>query len=238
MAKTQTAMEAPLVSVEVVLLTVGERDLLVYLRKRHEEPYKGKLCLPGAPVRSGESTEAAAQRVLETRTNLENVYLQQLYTFSHPERDPRGHSLSVTYYALFPTLHQRPNLDPLEDAWVPLRDAIRSDLAFDHAEILGTTLKRLEGRLNYTEDAYHLLPETFTIPQLQRIHEIILGTRLKPDVFTKRVRDDLRRHLTRETAPGNGAGRPARLYRNPTAPKQNSSTLARDGAKRVRRNGT
>lgn len=218
MAKTKAALEAPLVTVEVVLLTVGERDLLVYLRKRGEEPFKGKLSLPGRPVRSGESTEAAAERLLDAALKHDNVYLNQLYTFSHPQRDPRGHSLSVTYYALFPTLHQRPNIAPLEDAWVPLRQAIRSDLAFDHAAILETAVKRLQGRLDYTPDAFHLLPETFTVPQLQRVHELILGTHLKPDVFTKRVRDDLRKHLTREFAPSNGAGRPARLYRNPILP--------------------
>lgn len=216
MAKT-SSLEAPLVTVEVVLLTAGERDLLVYLRKRSEPPYEGVLSLPGGGARVGESTEEAAQRVLETRTNLQGLYLQQLYTFSDPGRDPRGHSLSVAYYALFPTTHQRPNVDPLEDAWVPLRAAIKRDLAFDHARILETSLKRMQGRLNYTDDAYYLLPERFTIPQLQHVHELILGARLKPDVFTKRVRDALKKHQTRETAPSNGAGRPARLYRNPVA---------------------
>lgn len=232
MAKTRAALEAPLVTVEVVLLTVGERDLLVYLRQRKEEPYAGKLSLPGGPVQSGESTEAAAQRVLETGTHMRNVFLQQLYTFSDPRRDPRGHSLSVAYYALFPTLHQRPNPVPLEDAWVPLREAVRSDLAFDHANILATTLRRLQGRLTYTDDAFHLLAETFTIPQLQRIHELVLGARLKPDVFTKRVRDALKRHQTKDTAPSNGAGRPARLYRNPawTKPSGNPARAGRRDA--------
>lgn len=215
MAKTEGRLEVPPVTAEVVLLTPGERDLLVYLRKRQEGPCKGMLCLPGAAVRNGESTEDAAQRVLETRTSLEDVYLQQLYTFSEPSRDPRGHSMSVAYYALFPTLHQRPNLAPLEDAWLPLRQAIRGELAFDHARILEVALRRLQGRLSYTDDAYHLLAETFTIPQLQRIHELVVGQDLKADVFFKRVRDDLRKYQTRETAPSNGAGRPARLYRNP-----------------------
>lgn len=218
MAKTGSAAggDAPLVTVEVVLLTAGERDLLVYLRKRGEAPFAGKLSLPGAPVRLGESTEEAAQRVLETRTNLRQLFLQQLYTFSAPERDPRGHSLSVAYVALFPSTTQRPNAEPLEDAWVPLRTAVKSDLAFDHARILEAALKRLQGRLSYTDDAFYLLPERFTIPQLQHAHELVLGERLKADVFTKRVRDDVKKYQTRETAATNGAGRPARLYRNPT----------------------
>lgn len=215
MAKTRVNGESPLVTVEVVLLTTGERDLLVYLRKRQEAPSKDKLSLPGAPVPAGESTETAAERVLEAYTGLRGPYLRQLYTFSDPKRDPRGHSLSVAYLALVPTLHQRPNLAPLLDAWLPLRKAVEADLAFDHAQMLQTALSRLQGRLNYTDDAYHLLTDTFTIPQLQRIHELILGQRLKPDVFTKRVRDGLHKYLTRETAPSNGAGRPARLYRNP-----------------------
>lgn len=234
MAKTQAILANPFVTVEVVLLTAGERDLLVYLRKRHEEPYRGKLALPGARVRAGESTEEAANRILEAHSGLRQAYMNQLYTFSDPRRDPRGHSLSVAYYALFPTFHQRPNVRPLEDAWIPIRDAVKSDLAFDHAEILATALRRLQGRLNYTEDAYHLLPESFTVPQLQRIHELVLGTRLKPDVFTKRVRDALHRFLTRETAPGNGAGRPARLYSNPVYPRSRGRPVE---SRRQSRNG-
>ncbi|HLE47060.1 MAG TPA: NUDIX domain-containing protein [Candidatus Thermoplasmatota archaeon] len=208
-------LSVPLVTVDVVLLTPGESDLLVYLRKRPRSPFEGRLGLPGAPVEGAETTEDAAQRVLETQTNLRNVYLRQLYTFSGPQRDPRGASVSVSYFALFPTIHQRPSAAPLEDAWLPLRDAVRGSLAFDHAKILATTLERLQGRLDYTEDAYHLLPERFTIPQLQRVHELILGEELKPDVFTKRVRDTLKPFLTRDKAPGQGGGRPARLYNNP-----------------------
>lgn len=208
-------LQVPLVSVDVVLLTPGENDLLVYLRKRLNGPFEGRLSLPGTMLDGDETTEEAAQRVLETQTNVRGLYLRQLYTFSDRNRDPRGPSITVGYYALFPTAHQRPSAAPLEDAWLPLRDAISKSLAFDHAMILAAALERLQGRLNYTEDAYHLLPERFTIPQLQRIHELILGQELKADVFTKRVRDTLRPHLTRETAPTNGGGRPARLYQNP-----------------------
>lgn len=223
MAKTRAALlgpeivsvGVPRVSVDVVLLTPGEKDLLVYLRKRASPPDQGKLGLPGGPVRGDEATEATAQRVLETQTNLRNVYLRQLYTFSDPQRDARGPSISVAYYALFPTAFQRPSAAPLEDAWLPLRQAVRADLAFDHAQILGVALERLQGRLNYTDDAYHLLPERFTIPQLQRIHELVLDQELKPDVFTKRVRDALKPHLTRDKLPAVGGGRPARLYENP-----------------------
>ena len=223
MAKTPRAalddpvvrLRVPLVTVDVVLLTPGESDLLVYLRKRPGPPFEGRLGLPGGPVQGAETTEAAAQRALETQTNLRDVYLRQLYTFSGPDRDPRGPSVSVAYFALFPTAHQRPSAAPLEDAWLPLRDAVRAELAFDHAKILATTLERLQGRLTYTEDAYHLLPGRFTIPQLQRIHELILDQELKADVFTKRVRDALKPFLTREKAPAQGGGRPARLYANP-----------------------
>lgn len=210
-------LNVPRVTVDVVLLTPGEDDLLVYLRKRKEEPFLGKLGLPGTGVVAGETTEASAERVLATQTNLKDLYLKQLYTFSDPRRDPRGPSVTVSYYALFPTQTQRPSAAPLEDAWLPLRRALREPLAFDHANILAVALERLQGRLTYTEDAYHLLPARFTIPQLQRVHELILGADLKPDVFTKRVRGALEPHLTRETAPGLGGGRPARLYRNPTA---------------------
>jgi 8-oxo-dGTP diphosphatase len=213
-------LQVPLVSVDVVLLTPGEQDLLVYLRKRVKAPFEGRLGLPGTLLDGDETTEEAAQRVLETQTNLRGLYLRQLYTFSDRNRDPRGPSVSVGYYALFPTSHQRPSAAPLEDAWLPLRDAIAQPLAFDHAKILQIALERLQGRLNYTEDSYHLLPDRFTIPQLQRVHELVLGEELKPDVFTKRVRDALRPHLTRDTAPTAGGGRPARLYNNPAGAAQ------------------
>lgn len=209
-------INVPRVSVEVVLLTPGETDLLVYLRKRNTEPFEGRLSLPGAPVEAGETTEQGAERVLKTQTNLKGLYLRQLYTFSEPARDPRGPSVAIAYYALFPTQFQRPSAAPLQDAWLPLRQALGEPLAFDHAEILRVALERLQGRLNYTEDAYHLLPDRFTIPQLQRVHELILAEELKPDVFTKRVRGALAPFLTREKAPAQGGGRPARLYRNPT----------------------
>jgi 8-oxo-dGTP diphosphatase len=216
MAKTPAAQPRPHVAVEVVLLTPGEGDLLVYLRKRRKAPYRGRLGLPGTLLRAGESTEAAAQRVLDSSTGVQGAHLNQLYTFSDPRRDPRGHTVTVAYYALFPTLHQRANPYPLEDAWMPLRTAIRSTLAFDHVRILDTALSRLKGRLDYTHDVYRLLPGKFSIPQLQHVHEIVRGETLKPDVFTKRVlRNGLRAFQTRETVASPTGGRPARLYRNP-----------------------
>jgi 8-oxo-dGTP diphosphatase len=144
------------------------------------------------------------------------VYLNQLYTFSDPTRDPRRHTITIAYYGLFPTAHQRANPYPLEDAWVPLRGAIRQTLAFDHARILSAALERLQGRLDYTSDAYRLLPDRFTIPQLQRVHELVLGQPLKADAFTKRaLRNGLRSYRTKETVANEAGGRPARLYRNP-----------------------
>lgn len=206
-----------LATVDVVLLTPGEHDLLVYLRKRNRDPQRGRLSLPSLPYDGTEPTEETAARVLRDLTNLPQMYLRQLYTFSRSAASQGVPPLSITYYALFPTDHQRANAEPLEDAWVPLRRAIDTPLAFDHARVLQTSLERLQGRLNYTLDACYLLPERFSIPQLQHVHEVILGETIKPDVFTKRVREPLKNFRTRETAPTNGAGRPARLYRNPVA---------------------
>jgi 8-oxo-dGTP diphosphatase len=212
----KTAAPAPRVAVDVVLLTPGENDLMVYLRKRHEDPFEGRLALPGGLLRDGERTEAAAQRLLDENLGNHGATLNQLYTFSDPDRDPRGHTVTVAYCALFPTQGQRGNPRPLEDAWMGLRAAAGQNLAFDHSRILTVALDRLTGRLNYTNDAYHLLPPRFTIPQLQHVHELILGTSLKPDVFTKRMlRSGLRRHRTRQTVPNENGGRPAHLYRNP-----------------------
>lgn len=216
MAKTEAAEGRPRVAVDVVLLTPGADDLMVYLQKRTEEPFEDVLGLPGTLLRAGESTEEAAQRVLESSLGVHDVRLNQLYTFSDPDRDPRGHTVAVAYYALFPTSGQRPNRRPLADAWLPLRRAAREKLAFDHRRVLRTALDRLQGRLDWTNDAYHLLPARFTIPQLQHVHELVRGDTMKPDVFTKRVlRNGLRAFRTRQTVANENGGRPAHLYRNP-----------------------
>src|SRR5581483_11674138 len=113
-------------------------DLLVHLAPRREAPHAGRHALPSTTVRAGESTEDAIQRLLQTRADLPALYLQQLYTFSAPQRDPRGPSLSIAYYALMPAA------EGARDDWLPLRHALKMDLAFDHAQILETALKRLQ----------------------------------------------------------------------------------------------
>lgn len=224
MAIKAPATSGPLVTVEVAVLAADRSDLMVLLEQRSEPPFAGTFALPSDAVRAAESTEEAAQRVLARILPPDRAHVQQLYTFSHAGRDPRGPSLAVAYLALLAP-EVVPHSTDRGREWRGLRKALASDLAFDHARILDLALRRLQGRLTYTQDAFHLLPARFTIPQLQHIHEVVLGERLKPDVFIKRVREDLRRYVTRETATPTGAGRPARLYRNPSPPPSSGVAL-------------
>ncbi len=191
----------PSVTVDVVLLSPMEGRLHTLLVRRNEPPFLGRWALPGGFIGLEESLEAAAHRVLRKKAGLEGVYLEQLYTFGEPGRDPRTRVLSVAQVAL---------VDPLRFAAIDRADTQVAwlhvpwtgeqggpvtamgpegplDLAFDHAEILGMAIKRLRGKLDYALLAYELLPSSFTLYDLQRVHETVLGRKLNKDSFRRRM---------------------------------------------------
>jgi 8-oxo-dGTP diphosphatase len=177
------------------------------LAPRGEHPHKGRWALPGGFVRMDESLDAAAARVLTTKVGLSGIFLEQLYTFGQPDRDPRTRVITVAYYALVDARKlaresQRPDapsagkLVTLEVPWPgetggPIRaqddDGRTLPLAFDHGDILGLVVQRLRGKLDYAPIGFELLPRQFTLRQLQEIHETILGRTLNKDSFRRRL---------------------------------------------------
>ena len=221
-----SAFERPSVAVDVVVLTVAEGQLWAVLRPRGEHPHKDRWALPGGFVGLGESLDAAAARLLQAKAGLEGVFLEQLYTFGDPDRDPRMRIITVAYYALVPMaqlsgVNGGAMLAPLDVAWSgeqggPVEPRDHDDqllpLAFDHGSILGLAVQRIRGKLSYTDIGYALLPPTFTLRELRLIHEGILGESLNKDSFRRRVlaSGDLAPTGERQADVGH---RPAALYR-------------------------
>ena len=181
--------ERPGLTVDCVIfgLDLAEEKLKVMLIERDLEPFAGAWAIPGGFVRQGETLEQAAVRELQEETGITDVFLEQLYTFGNPGRDPRGWVVSVAYYALVaPEKHTvQAATDARQARWFPVDSLPR--LAFDHAEILKTALSRIRGKLSYAPIGFELLPQKFTIKQLQKLYEIVLGTKLDNRNFRKRI---------------------------------------------------
>jgi 8-oxo-dGTP diphosphatase len=181
--------ERPGLTVDCVIfgLDLESASLNVMLIERDLEPFAGMWAIPGGFVRKGETLQAAALRELQEETGIEDVFLEQLYSFGDPKRDPRGWVVSVAYYALVsPEQHPvQAATDAREARWFAVNQVPR--LAFDHAEILAVALERLRGKLTYAPIGFELLPQKFTIKQLQRLYEIVLGTQLDNRNFRKKI---------------------------------------------------
>jgi 8-oxo-dGTP diphosphatase len=204
--------DRPSVTVDVVIFTLQDQDLLVLLVQRKLAPFADYWAIPGGFVQMGESLEAAALRELEEETSVRDVYLEQLYTFGQPDRDPRTRVITVAYFALVPATELSP-LEAGDDAadaqWWSMYKL--PSLAFDHAEILDYALTRLRYKLEYSAVGFELLPASFTLSELQSAYEIILGEKLDRGNFRKKLRKSAVVEPTREYR--NTGGRPARLYR-------------------------
>ncbi len=199
-------------TVDCVVFGYHDGQLKILLIKRGVAPFKGHWALPGGFVRMTETLDEAALRELEEEAGLSQVYLEQLYTFGSVKRDPRERVVSVAYYALVRLIdHQtRAATDAADARWFPL-DAI-PDLAFDHAEILAMASERLRSKLTYQPIGFELLPEKFTLSQLQRLYEAVLGTALDKRNFRKKVLSySLLVPLDEQQR--DGAHRPAQLFR-------------------------
>ena len=175
------------VTVDIVVFTVHEQTLRVLLIERGIAPFKGLYALPGGFVVAGETLEQAAFRELLEETGTKNVYLEQLYTFGDPGRDPRGRVVTVAYYALVPT-DKSPLLagtDAATAGWYPV--SALPPLAFDHKKIVEYAVDRLRNKLEYTNVGFQLLPTKFTLSALQALHEAILGKLLDKRNFRRKV---------------------------------------------------
>jgi 8-oxo-dGTP diphosphatase len=207
----------PAVTTDVVLFTLRDGVLSVLLIERAHPPHQGMWALPGGFLEIDEDLETCAKRELREETGIGGVYLEQLYTFGTPDRDPRERIISVTYFALTrsDTLQPKAASDAARVAWFPVTEPPR--LAFDHADIIRLARQRLVAKLNYSTIAFQLLPATFTLSQLQSVYEVLLGEPLDKRNFRKAM---LARDILRETGEfaRSGNHRPAKTYRviNPT----------------------
>jgi 8-oxo-dGTP diphosphatase len=199
-------------TVDCVVFGLDDQELKVMLIQRGLPPFEGKWALPGGFVRVDETLDEAARRELQEETGLSKIFLEQLYTFSEVDRDPRERIVSVAYYALVNLRDHQVHAatDAQDAAWFGVHDV--PSLAFDHAEILRLALERLRGKLRYQPVGFELLPRKFTLSELQHLYELVLERPLDKRNFRKRV---LAMDLLEETdeVQQDVAHRAARLYR-------------------------
>jgi 8-oxo-dGTP diphosphatase len=175
------------VTVDIVIFTIRGRALQVLLVKRGVPPYEGQHAIPGGFIREGESVKEAAERELYEEAGVRRVFLEQLYSFGEPNRDPRGRVITIAYYALIASdkLSLVAGADAAEASWFPVSKL--PTLAFDHQSILDCALERLRKKLEYTNVGFQLLPRKFTLSELQSVYETILGRRLDKRNFRRKV---------------------------------------------------
>jgi 8-oxo-dGTP diphosphatase len=202
----------PAVSTDIVIFSIRDSELKLLLIKRKGEPYKGKWALPGGFVHLDEDLETAANRELAEETGVTGVYLEQLYTFGRPDRDPRERVITVAYYALIPSgrLALTASTDAEAVGWFEMDEL--PALAFDHDRIVEMAHQRLVAKLDYSTLAFQFMSEEFTLTELQEVYEIILRTDIDKRNFRKWVLALERIEETGEYR-REGAHRPARLYR-------------------------
>jgi 8-oxo-dGTP diphosphatase len=223
-----SAFPRPSVTVDVVLLSVRGEHILTRLVKRDAHPFRGHFALPGGFVGMKETLAEASERVLADKAGIRGVFLEQLYTLDALDRDPRTRVLSVSHYALVDSVRfERGATDGsaitarVVVPWQGARggkvqlvgpDAQPLPVAFDHAEIVGMAIQRIRGKLEYAPIGFELLPRRFTLLDLQRVHEIVLGERLNKDSFRRRMLASGMLAPTGKLQEGVGH-RPAELYR-------------------------
>ncbi len=209
---SQTTYPKPSVTVDIVLFTFTEGELRVLLIKRRRDPFAGHWALPGGFVNENEPLEQAAARELQEETGIQGIYLEQLYTFGDPGRDPRGWVISVAYFGIV-SADQARRVHAGDDAgdafWFNVYHL--PPLAFDHERIIRYALQRLRYKLEYTGLGFLLLPESFTLSQLQAVYEVVLQEKLDKRNFRKKI---LNMNILEETGQlRHGDHRPAKLYR-------------------------
>ena len=204
------------VAVDFLIMTIEDDKLKVLMVRRNEEPFKGALALPGVAVAVDETLSHAARRCLEEETGItENIYLEQLYTWGDDcGRDPRNRVISVSYLALIPRelLAESIGKRVTEVLFMDVTEILSEQykLAFDHKEMIAYGRERIQNKTEYTTIAFHFLPEEFTLPELQKIYEILLGKNLFKANFRKSIQD-----IVEDTGKMKkvGAHRPSKIYR-------------------------
>jgi 8-oxo-dGTP diphosphatase len=175
------------VTVDSVVFGFDEGDLKIILVQRAIKPYINRWALPGGFIHMDEDLETAAIRELKEETGIKDVYLEQLYTFGGLGRDPRGRVVTVSYYALVKRVGYliQATTDAKAAKWFVVKNL--PELAFDHKRIIDTALSRLKGKVRYEPVGFELLPEKFTLSQLQHLYEVILGREIDKRNFRKKI---------------------------------------------------
>ena len=206
--------EKPSVAVDLLVFTVKDDRLKIVLVRRNEHPFKDMLSLPGVFVGINETLDEAAARGAMEEAGLADIYFEQLYTWGDIDRDPRMRIISVSYLSLTPaeklTLSAGSRTSSAELYDVEALLASDEELAFDHRKIIGYGRERIRNKTEYSRIAFEFLPKEFTLPQLQRVYEILLGKPLYKANFRRRVApliDETERMTSGD------AHRPSRIYR-------------------------
>lgn len=203
------------VAVDILIFTVADNRVEILLEKRANGPFEGAYALPGAFVNVDEELDDAVKRCLLQEIGVKDIYTEQLYTWGGINRDPRSRVLSVSYIALInkscytPRAGERVREVCWREVCEDSLEAMRGEIAYDHADMIAYALQRLRGKLEYTSIAFHMMEEEFTLPELQKIYEIILGKPLYKANFRKKIND-----FVEPTGNMRSDGhRPSRLYR-------------------------
>lgn len=202
----------PTLTVDGVSFSIHHDKLPALLIKRKREPLKNSWALPDSFIELDETLEEAARRELKEETSIENVHLEQLHTYGDPEQDPRDRVVTVAFLALIPpdkVVDFRGGDDAAHVAWIPVDNL--PALAFDQTDIVSYAQSRLNYLLEYSDIGFKLLPHEFTLSDVQRLYETILGIKIDKRNFRRRI---LIADIIESTSKlRTGEGRPARLYR-------------------------
>jgi 8-oxo-dGTP diphosphatase len=238
-----TIFDRPSVTVDILIISVSSKDIdnyrklsnkimSVLLIKRDNYPFKDKYCLPGGFIKMDESLDESAKRILKHETNIDDIYIEQLYTFSDPNRDPRTRVISTSYVALIDKNRLVNNLNT-NTSWFDIQidnnnytltnelDTINftiqdnqilnnQKLAFDHPLVIDTGLNRIKNKIEYTDIVFNMMPEEFTLGELQQVYEVILNKKLLDPAFRRIIANKV---VKTNNYQKGGGHRPSILFR-------------------------
>lgn len=208
------------IAVDVVLLRLSpnKKQLQFALIKRTSEPFNNMFALPGGVINKNidQDLEQAALRILQEKTPIENIFLEQVGTVGNNRRDPRGFGISVVYFALL-NVEQASAIDKLQNnnfTWIETVkiDQFKDKIAFDHVHLIKMAIERAKAKTCYSSLPVHLMPKTFTLTQLQQVYEIILGSKIDKRSFRRKI-EQFDILVEDENLHVDGAHRPAQLYK-------------------------
>jgi ADP-ribose pyrophosphatase YjhB (NUDIX family) len=181
--------DAPLCTVDMAIFAVEKEELKVLLIKRTEHPHKDRWALPGGfcDLKNDANTDATAHRKLLEKTGIKSPYLEQVESIGNAVRDPRGWSITILYFALIDFETVGKDLQTEDAQWFTLSEALKRDLAFDHKNLLRKAINRLRNKTRYTALPISLMPDEFTLTELQNMFELILDSSLQKKSFRRRM---------------------------------------------------